>query len=289
MRKITLAVIGIALGITIAPVVGPVLLRMGRPVAKSTTKAGLMIYRSGRDKILHLRETLDDILAESRHELDWKRNKKVTYSSARGYSLCHKKDWLLSCNWWTIFVTDALNFSLWVGETLLRWCLCNPLEGTMIHKAHVVHHIPGRLRMRIPNRKHDHAFFGDVKDRLNSVPGVRADATAQTGSILVHYEGSFAEMLLQIAETGLANLLEVEMGEPPLLPMAMQLAQQARSVDGRLKAISGGTLDAQTVILLSLIFATGVQLVRGQIFGPAVPLLWYAAETVRHYLPSRQA
>jgi hypothetical protein len=69
MRRVFWSIIGIIFGLIVAPAVAPVVMRMGRPVMKTTTKAGIIAFRSGRDTIMRLRETLDDVLAESKDEL----------------------------------------------------------------------------------------------------------------------------------------------------------------------------------------------------------------------------
>lgn len=161
-----------------------------------------------------------------------------------------------------------------------------PMEIAMAPaKAHLVHHIHGqRLRVRIPTKKHDAAFFQDVAAKLNSLEGVRADVTPETGSVLVRYSGDFSELLLKAAEAGLTHLVEVELGTPAATPLIDDLFSRFSSVDKQVQNKSNGQVDARTVALFGLVLAAGVQLFRGQVFGPAVPLIWYAAEIVRsHY------
>jgi hypothetical protein len=69
MRRVFWAVLGVLFGAILVPVISPVLLRVSRPFAKSATKAGLQAYRTGREKLVLLKENLADIIAESKHEL----------------------------------------------------------------------------------------------------------------------------------------------------------------------------------------------------------------------------
>jgi hypothetical protein len=69
MRKFFWAILGMIFGAILVPVVAPVVLRVGRPFAKSATKAGLLAYRTGREKLALLKENLEDIIAESKNEL----------------------------------------------------------------------------------------------------------------------------------------------------------------------------------------------------------------------------
>ena len=81
----------------------------------------------------------------------------------------------------------------------------------MPHKTQIVHHIEGyRMRLRTPSKRHDDAFFQDVKERLNRIEGMQASVRPLTGSVVIHYSGSLAAFFEQIAEIGLSELLEIE-------------------------------------------------------------------------------
>jgi hypothetical protein len=69
MRRLLWALLGVLFSAIVIPIVAPLLMRVGRPLAKSATKAGLIAYRSGREKLALLRENLEDIMAETRSEL----------------------------------------------------------------------------------------------------------------------------------------------------------------------------------------------------------------------------
>lgn len=156
------------------------------------------------------------------------------------------------------------------------------------HKAYIAHHIPGhRIRIRVPHKKRDAAFFHEVAHRLNSIDGIKAEAAPETGSVLVHYQGNFTQLLMQVAETGLSSMLELEMGDEPVAPLGDRLIEQAGAIEQKLLATTGGHVDGRTAVLLTLLLTTGVQLFRGRLLN-AVPLLWYTAETVRHYMPNRR-
>lgn len=56
-------------------------------------------------------------------------------------------------------------------------------------RVEIIHHLPGRLRVRVPEVKSDAAFATSLEQRLRSVRGVRAaQANPLTGSVLVHYD-----------------------------------------------------------------------------------------------------
>lgn len=58
----------------------------------------------------------------------------------------------------------------------------------MIQGATVVHHVPGRVRVRIPHARHNAALLTQIRDFVCDLHGVRqVDINAYTGSIVVHY------------------------------------------------------------------------------------------------------
>ena len=62
--------VGGAIGMFLAPTVTPVLARLARPAAKFGIKAGLLLAERGRIAAAELRETVEDIAAEVRAELE---------------------------------------------------------------------------------------------------------------------------------------------------------------------------------------------------------------------------
>ena len=59
----------------------------------------------------------------------------------------------------------------------------------MRHKAHIAHHVKGRLRMRVPSAKGDLAALEAIKRTLTPLTGVHeVVVNAATGSITVHYD-----------------------------------------------------------------------------------------------------
>jgi hypothetical protein len=58
-----------------------------------------------------------------------------------------------------------------------------------MHQAQVIHQLPGRLRIRLPEAKGDRAFFEEIKISLLPQEGVaEVDVNPTTGSILIRYD-----------------------------------------------------------------------------------------------------
>jgi len=66
-------VTGLAAGIgasLLAPVVLPFLARIAKPLTKSVIKTGITLYEKGVESFAELSETVDDLVAEAKVELD---------------------------------------------------------------------------------------------------------------------------------------------------------------------------------------------------------------------------
>jgi len=79
----------------------------------------------------------------------------------------------------------------------------------MQHHAHVAHHVKGRIRVRMPKNKRDHATLEKVKRSISPMHGVQSvDVNASTGSVIVHYDaGTHADFPATLARHAEANNL----------------------------------------------------------------------------------
>jgi hypothetical protein len=56
-------------GVALAPVILPTIVRLGRPVAKSALKAALLLQQQARERGAVFIESMEDLLAEAQAEL----------------------------------------------------------------------------------------------------------------------------------------------------------------------------------------------------------------------------
>ncbi|MCW5771427.1 MAG: hypothetical protein KIT16_07320 [Rhodospirillaceae bacterium] len=121
--------------------------------------------------------------------------------------------------------------------------------------AHIVHHVPGRVRLRIPSLRGKAAYFDDLAAALALADGVRsASANALTGSVLIRFEGALDPVLE--AASGL-GLFDIDAAAGP----------------------HGGHLVRAPAALGAAVLGAlgGMQFLRGQGLPAGVTLLWYAA------------
>lgn len=160
-------------------------------------------------------------------------------------------------------------------------------EAAMTDKAYVVHRIPGRIRLRMPGRQYDANFFRDVETRLAQCPSVQqVKANQNTGSVLVHYTGELPMLLAEAMGAGLGDLA-IEAGLPPLEPIGGRLRGRLGDLSEKVSRSTNGVVDGPGAVVIGLLLAGTLQALRGQVLGPAVPLLWYAAQAVYGMMPDR--
>lgn len=143
-------------------------------------------------------------------------------------------------------------------------------------RAVVVHQAPGRMRLRIPERKRQAAFFERLKSQLAAPNGiVSVEANPLTGSVTIAHSLDVEQIARHAREAGL-----FEIDTRGREPVAVALAQGSESLDRRLRRASGGSLDLFSVAFLGLAGVGVWQLVRGNVSAPAVTLFWYAASLI---------
>jgi hypothetical protein len=159
---------------------------------------------------------------------------------------------------------------------------------TALPEARVSHFATGRLRVKIPGKRHDEEFFAEVAERLSDWDSVNeVKVNPLTASVLVFFEDAAA----LFAENALKNdLFSVAFDELEAAAGAISLGEQAAaaigSVDRAIRRWSAGTADLRGALFAALLAGGMYQLLRGNIAAPAVTLFWYALETVS--LPARR-
>lgn len=157
----------------------------------------------------------------------------------------------------------------------------------MIPAAHVAHALPRRLRLRVPERRNEAAYFAALEEQLGGCAGVTAVVTnPRTAGVLIHHHETLElEALARCAaEHGAFSLAGYDAASPTLLGRARRGLD---SLDLRLLDESRGTTDTRTLVLVLLLLLALFQMARGQVLVSAASLLWYAFELVRE--PPRDA
>lgn len=150
----------------------------------------------------------------------------------------------------------------------------------------VVHHMPGRLRVRIPAGAHS----AGVVDQVTAIAGVRAASwSPRTRGLLVLYDAAAtdsAAILNAVADHTDAELTptpDVPNGDrPPTLAAAV--TSLAQDLNVRVMRKSGGLITLGALVPLALTMWAATEVVRGRT-GPLAwsTALWYAHGLFRDY------
>ena len=149
--------------------------------------------------------------------------------------------------------------------------------------ARIGHLTSGRLRIKIPDRRRDEAFFRTVAARLASWHSVeRVEVNPLTASVLVHFS-DLAALLAENAEKN--DLFAVALDDPAITAPPPSLTEQAAegfaAADRAMRRWTAGTADLRGSVFLLLLAGGIYQLLRGNIAAPATTLLRYAGDMLR--------
>lgn len=140
--------------------------------------------------------------------------------------------------------------------------------------ARVVHSIPGRTRLRTHGVKGDAAALSALQSALEVARGVRDVHVNQvTGSVLVEHDGDIGDVLRELERRG-ALRVENEVREPYLAQIHRAIADS----DQRLKEVSSGRVDLETLSFMGFVAGGIYQCFNGHGLPAGVTLLRYAVE-----------
>jgi hypothetical protein len=149
----------------------------------------------------------------------------------------------------------------------------------------VCHLTTGRLRVKIPEKRRDEAFFTNLEQRLAPWDSIeQVEVNPLTASVLVH----FSDLGALFAENAMRNdLFAVDLDQlegvdgKPRQALTEWAKQRWTDADKALRRWSGGNADIRSAAFLALVAGSILQLFRGRIAPPAATLLWDAGEVLQ--------
>ena len=153
--------------------------------------------------------------------------------------------------------------------------------------AYIKHQLPGRVRLKIPQKRGDFHYFDRIAESLAGCAGItRLQLNPPAGSILICHD--IDTHFLNIIEFSQANGLfkiieppEEETYSIPYLPIPMLASTGLNRFDESLLDFSRGRLDGRSLLFLGLIGLAVRQITKGHLLGPASTLLWYAFSVLK--------
>jgi hypothetical protein len=165
-----------------------------------------------------------------------------------------------------------------------------PAEAEILE---LVHHHPGRLRVRAPALRDNPDLAARITSALEGMPGIaRVTYTARTGSVLVEYEPGLAlpdAIADRIADTAeLISPFDPRAAKPVFRP-ASALIEGTRELNAVAEELTGGHVDLRALVPAALAGAAAYSFAFGK--GPRLPrwdnLLWWSY-SVFHSLHARE-
>lgn len=148
----------------------------------------------------------------------------------------------------------------------------------MLPQAHISHHIVGRTRIRVPERRGDSAYFALLHGTFAQMDGVSTvSVNHRTGSLLVEHSRELPDLVAVATEQ---RLFALDSLRPRDLPLAKRMADHLDAIDSELSRISAGSLDTPSLAMLILLGMGIYQISAGKIAAPAATLLWYALNSL---------
>jgi hypothetical protein len=147
--------------------------------------------------------------------------------------------------------------------------------------------MPGRVRVKIPQKRGDFRYFDRIAESFADCPGItQLQLKSSAASILICHgtETDFLNITEFAQTNGLFTIIEQPEEEAftiPYLSIPMLASTGLNRFDESLMDFSRGRLDGRSLLFLGLIGLALRQMTKGHILGPASTLLWYAFSVLK--------
>lgn len=146
-------------------------------------------------------------------------------------------------------------------------------------RADIAHLMPGRVRLRVTERRGDEAWFRTAVAQLGECPTVsHVTASTVTGSLLVLHDGEDIDVIESYAKA--VGLFDVIKASAPIegRPAAPDVLIRSglEHADRWVRRESGEGTDFRSLALVGLLGTAMWQALRGQILPAGGTLIWYA-------------
>jgi hypothetical protein len=153
-------------------------------------------------------------------------------------------------------------------------------ETTQLPVAYISHQMVGRLRLRIPARKGDPSYFDRVADCFEVDPDIEyVETNPLTASILIIHHTDSEALLERGVRDGLfmVGAWRDAGHSTAQRPLLSTVSAQINRADERVLRLTEGSMDLHELVFLGLVGAGALQILRGNLIGPASSLLANAA------------
>lgn len=144
----------------------------------------------------------------------------------------------------------------------------------MLPDAYIVHSTTERLRIKIPSKKGDEAYFSSLKTLFSTYPGIeKLEVNPLTGSVLFVQTGNPPDRKVLAEYAQKNNLFRLGDLIPRSVNLSWTISNQLQELENRMRDFTRGTLDFPGLVFLGLVSAGLFQILRGNL----APIPWYTA------------
>jgi hypothetical protein len=156
------------------------------------------------------------------------------------------------------------------------------MSNLKLSPGYLIHSAPGRCRFKIPSKRHDAAYFQNMKEDLLNISGIeRIDANPLTASVLILYDPQQVQLNDLSAQLETAEHFEPTETETMQVQTVWERATSGLdSFDQLLKESTSGHIDFKSLLFIILFMMAIRQLHQGVIFSAAATLFWYALQVL---------
>jgi hypothetical protein len=142
--------------------------------------------------------------------------------------------------------------------------------------AVIAHRMPGRIRLRIAEKRSDSVYFSALSATLAGSDTVRNVKTnPSTGSVVVEFSGSLNALIEQLQRHDVYTFLGQSLPEKPAALARNGLGMNTFTI------VSGRDINPLFMLGSMLALVGIVQTLRGKILIPSLSAFWYALEGFR--------
>lgn len=146
----------------------------------------------------------------------------------------------------------------------------------MAVQALVVHQLPGRVRLRVQERRGDAGYFSALSQDLSRLDGIsHVKTNPATASVVIEYAGSADKLMQQL------QFHDLSVQSPHAISSTDSAPARQMPDIPPLQLVSGRDINPMFMLGTLLAVLGIVQTVRGNILVPAMSTLWYAMSAFR--------
>lgn len=153
----------------------------------------------------------------------------------------------------------------------------------LLPKAYIKHQLAGRVRLKIPQKRNDEAYFEAVADAFADCEAItQLQLNPQAASLLIqHGSAPFSDIAAFAASAGLFALVAQDDPDLPAVEHASVAGLSslvASQLDHKLADLSAGRIDVRSALFVAFMGLTIHEAAKGHVMAPASTFLWRAIQ-----------